>query len=190
MTAILFSQTIGPVAIDVFVKEQHKFELGITTNPIETGAEVNDHAYVKPKRVTLDVADGAAAETYNALVRFSESRVPFSIVTGLFVYSNMLILSGNFARDATYANVANGQVELQEVIIVDTAYAAGDFGDDPVNESMKDNKGRQSRPSSSKAGDAATANRTSGTVHRGDMPHSVTPSTTPANKSVLSRVFG
>lgn len=197
MTAILYSSVIGPVPVDVIVREQHKIELGITAIPIETGAEVNDHAYVKQKRLTLDIADGAAAETFNALVAFQESRVPFTVVSGLFVYSNMLIASGSFTRDKDFSSVLNGQVELQEIIIVDTAYATGETGDEgeAANTTKGDNKGRAKRPTSSAAGDAATADRTAGTVQRGDSPVSTAPTTGASpeavqNRSILKAVFG
>src|SRR5690606_6989980 len=82
---ILFSGAIGPVPVSVILKEDHKSSLGITENPIETGAKVTDHSYVEPKRLSLDFADENAAATYNALVRFQESRVPFVAVSGLYV---------------------------------------------------------------------------------------------------------
>lgn len=193
MTAIIYSKFIGPIPIDVIVKEQHETELGITQNPIETGAEITDHAYRKPKRLTLDIADGAAAETFNALVRFQESRIPFTIVSGLFAYPNMLIASNKFTRDATFSNVLNGTVELQEIIIVNTAYAVaedGDQGSSAKNRSV----GRAARPTREAAGDAVTADRASGPVQRGDAP--VMPAPTIGNspeavqnRSILSRVF-
>ena len=52
MTIIAFSKTIGPVPIDCILSEDHSSEVDITSNPIETGSEVNDHAFIRPKQVT------------------------------------------------------------------------------------------------------------------------------------------
>lgn len=192
MSAIIFSTAIGPVPIDVIVKEKHRTELGITQTPIETGAEITDHAYVKPKRLTLEIGDNAGAETFNALVRFQESRVPFTVVSGLFVYSNMLISSTDFTRDAAFSKTLNGQVELQEIIIVGTAYAVGPEGE--ANSPASQSKGTSKRPTRETAKDSVTKDRAAGTIHRGDAPVSTTPTTgnSPeaiANRSMLSRVF-
>ena len=62
MTVIAFSRAIGPVPINCILSEKHTSEVEITGNPIETGAEVNDHAYVKPKKVILEVADRNAGK--------------------------------------------------------------------------------------------------------------------------------
>ncbi|MEO1989252.1 MAG: phage baseplate protein [Martelella sp.] len=132
MTVIAFSKSIGPVPISVFVSEKHNTRLGITEIPVETGAKITDHAAVLPKIVTLDIAGAAATATYNALVEFQERREPFTLVTGLRVYSNMLISDIMVDRDATFGFVLRGRVECREIIIVDTAYAA-----DPTGENSK-----------------------------------------------------
>ena len=194
MSAIIFSPTIGPVALNVFVKEAYRTEIGITSNPIETGAEVNDHAYVKPKRLTIDTMDDQAAATFNALVAFQESRVPFTIVAGLAVWSNMLIASIDAQRDEQFATVLKATVELQEVIIVDTSYSAS-------TDETQENRGspggtkssRSAAPAPRRSGDAATADRAAGTVTRGDSPTKAAPTTgtTPEatrNRSFLSRL--
>lgn len=187
MAAIAFSTAIGPVAINCVISEKHTAELDITEIPIETGARVTDHAVVMPKKLTLDVANDGAAATYNALVRFQESRVPFSIVTGLKVYSNMLIKHIDAERDATFSRVLRAKVDLQEIIIVSTAYAADPGGETGGERGQP--SGRQSTraapPTSERASDAATANRASGTVQRGDAGIRAA---SPADQSYLSRI--
>lgn len=146
MSTILFSSAIGPVPVDVIIRENHESSLGITTNPIETGANVTDHAYIEPKRLALEFVDKGAALTYGALVRFQESRVPVTVVSGLFVYRNMLIANLTAERDEVTSRIVAGAAQLQEVILVSTSSTGG------------------------RAGDAATADRTAGTVARGDQP--------------------
>jgi hypothetical protein len=191
MTAIAFSSTIGPVPIDCILSEKHTSEIEITANPIETGAEVNDHAYVKPKKVTLDAADESAAAAYNALVAFQESRVPFYLVTGLTVYPNMLIKMITADRDKTYSNVLRASVDLQEVIIVSTATASvdvGDTGGTPSGQPGGEKSTSSASPSKARSGDAVTGDRATGTVQRGDArAKTVSPA---KNQSLLKQITG
>lgn len=191
-----FSRAIGPVALNVVLTEDHETSIEITSNPIETGAEVNDHAYITPKRVTLEFADANAAATWNALIRFQESRVPFVLVTGLAVYRNMMVKGLKAKRDASFSRVLSGSAELQEVIIVDTAGATAIGGTSfpPAGNPGGAGSFLSARPTPSRASDAITAIRAAGTVLRGDMPAISAPLTgnTPAavlNRDILARVF-
>lgn len=187
MTVIAFSRAIGPIPIDCVLEERHTSEIDITEIPIETGARITDHAVVLPKRVSLEVADANAAATFNALVRLQETRAPFTVITGLFVYRNMLIKRLDATRDKTSSRILQCFADLQEIIIVSTAYTA-----DPTGESNS----AQGEPGGSKStkaagvspersGDTVTADRAAGTVHRGDAGTS----TVPANQSILRRAF-
>lgn len=172
MSAILFSRAIGPVPVDVIVREVHVSTLGITENPIETGARVTDHAYVEPFRYMLEFADANAAVTYNMLVRFQQTRVPFTIVSGLMVYKNMLIQQITAERDQQFSTVLSGRCELQEAILVSTASV----------------KGSKAATKDATKGDDATDKRASGTVTRGDQP--TTDVGSGKNQSLLSRITG
>lgn len=188
MAAILFSGAIGPIPVSVVLTESHSSTLGITENPIETGAKITDHAYVEPKRLTLDFADANAALTYNALLRFQESRVPFTVVTGLYVYSNMLIRSLKAERDDTFSRILKGSADIQEVIIVETAYASADQ-DSEVPDSGQPGGAKSTKsasPSKGRAGDATTRDRVSGSVQRGDAPAKTAPINTASSPNTSS----
>lgn len=191
MTAIFFSSLIGPIPVAVVMRENHMSSLGITENPIETGASVTDHAYVNPKSLTLEFADGNAAATFNALVRFQESRTPFVVVSGLFVYTNMLIKSLSATRDAGTSRILDGRAELQEIIIVSTAYTSTEgAANDPQSPGKPGgaNSTQSARPTSERAGNPVTADQAAGTTMRGDAG-TITPA--PAeNRSVLAGMFG
>ncbi|QJD54323.1 hypothetical protein [Aminobacter phage Erebus] len=193
MTAILFSGVIGPVPVSVIMREQHESSLGITELPIETGAKITDHAYVEPKKISLEFADANAAATYNALVRFQESRVPFTMISGLFVYRNMLIKNLSAERDARFSRVLNGKAELQEIIIVGTAYASPTSQDAAPKVPGKTPKPggaqstRSATPTAERSLGQATADRTSGIAMRGDSPTVTVPPT--QSQSILSRMF-
>lgn len=188
MAAILFSGAIGPIPVSVVLSEAHESTLGITENPIETGAKITDHAYVEPKRLTLDFADANAALTYNALVRFQESRVPFTVVTGLYVYSNMLIRSLKAERDDTFSRILKGSADIQEVIIVETAYASADQDSEATDSGQPGGtkSTRSASPSKGRAGDATTRDRVSGSVQRGDAPAKTAPLNTASSPNTSS----
>lgn len=191
MTVIAFSRAIGPIPINCVISEKHTAEVEITGNPIETGAEVNDHAYVKPKQVVLEVADRNAAMTYNALLRFQESRVPFYLVTGLTVYKDMLIQSIDATRDKTHSTILSATVTLRQVIIVSTGSApsegADGSGGSPSGNSGGANSRGSARPTAQSANNPGTADRAASTVQSGDNATSQVP---PAkSQSLLSRMF-
>lgn len=188
MSVIAFSPNVGPIRFDCVISEDHVSEIEITGNPIETGAEVNDHAYVKPKQVTLDVADNNAALIYNALVRFQETRIPFFMITGLTLYKNMLIQSIDAKRDKTTSRILRATIVLREVIIVSTGTApAGSSGSGTQSRAGGSNSRGARTPSREASTNPVTADRAGGTVSRGDTPSVSVP---PAqNRSILSRVF-
>jgi hypothetical protein len=196
LSAIAFNRLIGPVPLDVVVTESHETEIGITSNPIETGAEVNDHAYIMPKKVTLDIASSNGAATWAALVRFQETRIPFVLITGLSVYTNMLIKSLQADRDKDTSRILRGSVELQEVIIVGTSYAATSQGGiTPSGQPGGTVSLLSARPDPSRSLDAITALRASGIVARGDSPVITAPligkgADAALNRSIVQGIFG
>lgn len=190
MSVIAYSPVIGPVRLDVVVSEDHTSEIEITSNPIETGSEVNDHAYLAPKQVSFEIADGEAAATYQALVRFQESRVPFTLVTGLMLYRNMLIKRINAQRDRRKAHILSGTVDMQEVIIVSTGGGmAGFSGLLDAFQGVGNILTRQAVPMAAIAQSAAVADVVSGTVARGDSPVSTLDAGSVTNQSILQSVF-
>lgn len=187
MVAIAFSRAIGPVPIQCVIREKPLSELEITEIPVEFGAAITDHAYPLPKRVTLDIADNGGAATFNALVRFQESRVPFTLVTGLSVFRNMLIKRIEPDRDKDFSTTFRATVDLQEIIIVETARAA-DEGQEEGGKPGGTKSTKAATPTKGRAGDAATRDRASGPVQRGDAPaKSVEPA---RGRSILKEIAG
>jgi hypothetical protein len=189
MTSIIaFSSIIGPVPIDCIISEKPESTLEITEIAVESGSKITDHAVVMPKKLSLEIASGNAAATYAALERLQESRVPFTMVTGLKIFTNMLVKGIYPERDATYSKVLKARVDLQEIIIVGTSYVADPGGDT----STRGNAGgkqstRAAPPSTERAAAGTAADRSSGTVQLGD---SAVSTATTADQSYLSQVFG
>jgi hypothetical protein len=122
------TRSIGGLVMDVTIEENHTDELEITEHPVEQGAAVTDHAYLKPASVTIKAGvsdsgavsrgDKASVVMYEALRKLQASREPFDIVTGKRVYHNMLIKSLSVPDDSTTANALIFTAELQQVILV------------------------------------------------------------------------
>lgn len=187
MQFIAFSSAIGPVPIDAVLTEAHQMSLSITEIPIENGARVTDHALILPKRLTLDCASSNAAATFNALVMLQESRVPFTVVSGLFIYTNMLIENLTADRDKDFSSILRCSCELREIIIVSTQYAADPTGTDQTSQQAATNKTNTGDPLASNATkDAATSDRVSGTVMRGDS--AAQPVSSADQGSILHRI--
>lgn len=131
------SRKIGMIVPSVVISEKHTDMLEITEHPVEVGAAVADHAYKKPSEVVMEVgfAGGGALldfasnltatsllglspqQTYQELLGLQESRIPFDVVTGKRLYSNMLIRALEVTTDKTTENVLSAVLTLREVII-------------------------------------------------------------------------
>lgn len=123
MSIILVPRTIGPIPIDCIMKESPRQSLRITDNPIETGSDVTDHVFLEPRELVLEIADTKGAALWFALTQLQESRIPFTVVSGLSAFSNMLIENISATREASNTNLFEGTVKLREIIRVGTSSA-------------------------------------------------------------------
>ena len=134
------SRKIGLIVPSVVVSEKHSDTLEITEHPVEIGAAVADHAYKRPSEVVMEVgfAGGGSLldfvdtssiglslglspqETYQELLGLQNSRIPFDVVTGKRLYSNMLIRALEVTTDKTTENVLSAVLTLREVLITQT----------------------------------------------------------------------
>ncbi len=92
---------------DAVLRLEHTEGNRITEHPVQTGANISDHAFELPARLTLeigmsDVMDsyqkGQFTETksrsvsaYQTLLRLKQARLPMQIITRLKQYENMVI---------------------------------------------------------------------------------------------------
>lgn len=127
MTCILVSRSIGGVFVDVVISEEHESSMTIAEHPVERGAKISDHAWRERRRVTLEgvVEQTRSISAYEQLLAVQEEAEPFSLVTGLKVYENMLIERITVTRDKDHARVLKFEAECSEVKIVSTESRAG-----------------------------------------------------------------
>ena len=109
----------------------HSIELQTTQNPVETGASIVDHAYVKPAEVVMRVMmsdvhqslvpgqfTGTRFRSTNAwqvLRKLQSDRIPMSIFTRLGLYTNMLITKLTTSDTAETFRALSAEVTLKEI---------------------------------------------------------------------------
>lgn len=136
---------IGEITLDASISEEHVSECEMTENPIEDGAIVTDHVHVMPAQLTIEgiVSDtpitfalinnvmgfvnsvnttilgnsSRSTDAYNALIDLQKSREPFTVVTGLRVYKDMIMTSLSVPRDVQKGKAVNFTAELKQIII-------------------------------------------------------------------------
>lgn len=132
--AMLYCKTnIAGYFFDGFLRVSHNRSLTITRNPVETGADVVDHAYVNPASITMDIIvsdvhrslipgqfeDGTYrhVNAWNVLKNIQNNRIPVSVFTKLDQYDNMLIEELTATDDASTFRSLRATVKLVEIPI-------------------------------------------------------------------------
>jgi len=134
-----FATTLGNFIFDAFLNIQHESNLEITDHPIQTGANVSDHAFMEPQRVTFEIgmSDVMQDISSNAVVNFSnidtstrsinayrmlrklqENRIPIQAITKLWTYNNMMVESISAPEDNKTAYALKATVTLKEIFVV------------------------------------------------------------------------
>jgi hypothetical protein len=138
------SRVITPDTILVFdavVRTEHQRRITKTEHPIQTGANVADHAIIEPARVVLEIGMSDAMDSFTAgqwsgdhsksvnayqtLVSLAKARQPLTVTTRLDSYTNM-ILTGIDAPDTvetrfglkatvTFEELFTGTITSQQV---------------------------------------------------------------------------
>lgn len=133
-TALQFALFFNPkrrialFAPDVAVEELHIDQMVITDHPVETGASISDHAFMLPPEVELRWGWSNSSSQnqnwtqiiYRSLLFLQASRIPFFIVTGKRVYTDMMLRGLTVTTDPATENVLMVIASCKKVIIVDT----------------------------------------------------------------------
>ncbi len=130
-----FDTQLGQFVFDAFFNIQHDTSLKITEHPIQTGADVSDHAYMEAKQLTFDIGmsdvmdsviDGQFSDNnsrsvsaYNVLRKLQEQKLPVNVTTRLGVYNNMLIETISSGDDCKTANGLRATVTMKEIFVVE-----------------------------------------------------------------------
>ena len=130
--AMLYCKTnIAGYFFDGFMQVDHTIELQTTENPVETGASIVDHAYVKPAEIVMKIMmsdvhqslvpgqfTGTRFRSTNAwhvLKKLQSDRIPMSAFTRLGLYTNLLIIKLTATDTAETFRALSAEVTLKEI---------------------------------------------------------------------------
>jgi len=136
---------IGEIELDVTVSESASSSSSITSNPVENGADVNDHIIINPMTYTIvgvvsntkvstlgglntieQLSTGnvftkqstPSSEAWDELLELQADRIPFTLVTNLKAYDNVVIENLNTSQDKDTSNSLHFTANLREIIFV------------------------------------------------------------------------
>jgi len=116
-------RSIGSVVAQVTIRESYRNDMEITQHPVENGANISDHAYLRPREIELEIGwDGSQnpADVFNQLKQLQAARQPFTIYTDRDVLSNMLVAGIATVTDQRTAYSWIGIVRCRQVNLVST----------------------------------------------------------------------
>lgn len=130
--SLIYCKTnIGGYFFDGYLNLSVSSNLEITTHPVESGSDITDHAYLKPREITMTILMSDAHESmvagqfeggwsrsvsaWNVLEKIQQDRIAVSVLTRVGLYENMLIQ--NLVADDTDLQIAGlkAQVTLVEL---------------------------------------------------------------------------
>lgn len=121
---------------DAVFRAGHEQRLTKTKHPVQTGANISDHAYVEPARVVLELGMSDAMDSftpgqwtgspsksvsaYQIMLAMQFARVPLTLTTRLRTYKNMVIVS--LTPEDTVKTIAalRMRVEFEEIFAATT----------------------------------------------------------------------
>ena len=107
-SSVALPTTQTQYVFDAVITAAHEQDLRTTEHPVQTGASISDHAYVVPAKLILEIGMSDAMDAYfnpntwtgsrsksvsafQTLIAVKNARIPVSITTRLFSYTNMLL---------------------------------------------------------------------------------------------------
>jgi hypothetical protein len=133
---IYVKTNIAGYFFDAFLRIDHKSKLNITSHPVETGANITDHAFVEPQELVIEIGMSDTANSlvkgqfatgksrsvtaYKLLKELQMQRIPLQIYTRLGLYKNMLIEVISVPDDYRTQYGLNATVTFREIIIART----------------------------------------------------------------------
>jgi len=130
---------IGEIELDIIVSESTNTSSTITSNPVENGSDVNDNIIINPMTFSISgiISDTKVApfgglntidkftkdstpskEAWEELLELQAKRVPFTLVTNLKAYDNVVIENLSTTQDKDTSNSLNFKANLKEIIFV------------------------------------------------------------------------
>lgn len=123
---------IDTIQVDCSLFQLHDFDSHITDNPVEDGTLFADHVVLLPTVIEIEgrISNASASiintirgkmtakEAHREFVRLQRDRQPFTVVTGLQTYQNMLLQRYSVPRAPLDGESIRFVATLREVMII------------------------------------------------------------------------
>lgn len=135
-TPVLAKTNVAGYYFDAFLRIDHTSKLSITEHPVETGANITDHAFLEPAEVVMEIGMSDAAKSivsgqfsgkqsrsvtaFQLLKELQQQRIPLQITTRLGTYKNMLVETISAPDDYKTLYGLNATVTFREILIATT----------------------------------------------------------------------
>lgn len=129
---------MGGIPLDVVVKEGHSSTSQVASHPIERGAKISDHVWSDSDTLTIEGAIASSGggfavsgvgsrmmTAWAALKKLKSDAEPFSMVTSLELYDNLVFEELTADVDKVTGNTLQFTARLKRVIIVNSQQTAG-----------------------------------------------------------------
>lgn len=140
LQGVLTGEVIIP---DVTISEMHSDEVTVTQHPVDTGANISDHAFRQPATVVCTFgwssssrlintamsgaslseigsmlkAKDSVADIYQKLLELKDSRTPIKLSTAKRVYPSVIITRVTTTTTVDSENAAIIEVTFQEILV-------------------------------------------------------------------------
>ena len=127
MINTMLQTSIGDFYFDAVFRTEHSANMIITEHPVQTGAPIADHAYLEPEEITCEIGmtdvngDGVSVQMYQQLRELMARREPFTLVTRLHSYNDMLISALSVPDDYTTMFALKAGIVFKQVRVVQVA---------------------------------------------------------------------
>lgn len=115
---------IGSLVIDAFISETHSRSNSISVYPVESGSDISDHIQEQSKSLSITgmispVEDGSnIISSFLELEEIMKTKETLTIVSGLKVYTNMVVTSLVIPRTSRNGASLNFSATMNEIRIV------------------------------------------------------------------------
>lgn len=150
---------IEAIELDIIITEGAQSTVRLTSNPVENGANSNDHIIFEPMTFTVEgmisdtttktfgqlgqigrivtKTESKSKEAWEDLLNLQMRRTPFTLFQGLKSYENVIILTLEESQDKDTSNALFFTATLKELIFVGTQVNEEDqFDEDDISDSM------------------------------------------------------
>lgn len=115
---------ISTLQVDVTLTESHELGSTVTEKPVEDGSNINDNVILNNAKLSIsgvltDERLGTSQfDKWRALNDIRRSREPFTVVTSLGAYTNMIFTSISASRDVSSVGAVFFTADLTQVRII------------------------------------------------------------------------